>query len=181
MTSSTCNRREGAGHGLRAAIAVGKHSKVNYLYTPGSTPVTFDVDGVRFGCALGMEAIYPEVFLEYERLDVNGVLFSTHGPGTLTNNGPFALQAQGHTAGNSYWVSYASTAQDAINAPSGIISADGEWLARCAKSATPGLVVADLDDNAENYARPWRRTARSGVYGPYLIPGDPRSQNRATL
>jgi predicted amidohydrolase len=157
------------------------NTKVNYMYTPGSTPVTFEVDGVRFGCALGMEAIYPEVFLEYERLDVDGVLFSTHGPGTPDNNGPFALQAQAGAAGNSFWVSYAGTAQDAVNAPSGVISADGEWLARCPRSATPALVVADLDPGAENHARPWRRTARSGIYGPHLIPDDPRSQNRATL
>jgi predicted amidohydrolase len=157
------------------------NTKVNYMYTPGSTPVTFDVDGVRFGCALGMEATFPEVFLEYERLDVDGVLFSTHGPGTPDNNGPFALQAQAHAAGNSYWVSYAGTTQDAANAPSGVISADGEWLARCPRSATPSLVVADLDHGAENHARPWRRTARSGIYSPYLIPDDPRSQDRATL
>jgi predicted amidohydrolase len=156
-------------------------TKVDHLYTPGSAPVTFDVDGVRLGCALGMEATFPEVFLEYERLDVDGVLFSTHGPGTPDNNGPFALQAQAHAAGNSYWVSYAGTAQDAANAPSGVISPDGEWLARCPREVTPSIVVVDLDDRAENHARPWRRTARDGVYEPHLAPDDPRSRDRATL
>lgn len=31
------------------------NTKVSYLYTPGTSPITFDVDGVRFGCTLGME------------------------------------------------------------------------------------------------------------------------------
>ena len=157
------------------------HTKVSYLYAPGSAPVTFEVDGVRLGCALGMEATYPEVFLEYERLDVDGVLFSTHGPGRPDNNGPFALQAQAHAAGNSYWVSYAGTTQDAAGAPSGVISADGEWLARCPRDGTPAIVTVDLDDSAENPARPWRRTARGGVYDPHRIPDDPRSRDRATF
>ena len=156
-------------------------TKVSYLYTPGSVPVIFDVGGVRLGCALGMEATFPEVFLEYERLDVDGVLFSTHGPGTPDNNGPFALQAQAHAASNGYWVSYAGTTQNAVNASSGVISADGEWIARCPQEATPSIAIADLDDSAENHARPWRRTARNGIYDPHLIPDDPRSQDRATL
>jgi predicted amidohydrolase len=156
-------------------------TKITHMYTPGSAPVTFEVDGMRFGCALGMEATFPEVFAEYERLDVDVVLFSTHGPGTPANNGPFALQARAHAAGNSYWVSYAGTAQDAVNAPSGVVSADGEWAARCPRDATPAIAVVDLDDGAGNPARPWRRTARSGIYDPYLPTGDPRSQDRAIL
>ncbi len=152
-------------------------TKVNYLYTPGSVPVSFDVDGVRFGCALGMEATFPEVFLEYERLDVDGVLFSTHGPGTPDNNGPFALQAQAHAASNSYWVSYAGTTQDAASASSGVISPDGEWIARCPRDATSSIAVADLHTSAENRARSWRRTARGGIYDPHLVPDDPRSED----
>jgi predicted amidohydrolase len=156
-------------------------TKVNHLYTPGSVPVIFDVDGVRLGCAPGMEATFPEMFLEYERLGVYGVLFSTHGPGTPGNNGPFALQAQAHAASNSYWVSYAGPTQDAANASSGVISPDGEWIARCPQDTTPSIAIADLDDSAENHARPWRRTARNGIYNPHLISDDPRSQDRATL
>ncbi len=152
-------------------------TKVNYLYTPGSVPVSFDVDGVRFGCALGMEATFPEVFLEYERLDVDGVLFSTHGPGTPDNNGPFALQAQAHAASNSYWVSYAGTTQDAASASSGVISPDGEWIARCPRDATSSIAVADLHTSAENRARSWRRAARGGIYDPHLVPDDPRSED----
>ncbi|XVU26652.1 carbon-nitrogen hydrolase family protein [Actinoplanes sp. CA-054009] len=155
------------------------NTKVSHMYTPGSEPITFTVDGARFGCALGMEAVYPEVFAEYELLDVDCVLFSTHGPGVPTNNGPFALQSQALAAANSYWVSYAGTAQDAPNAPSGLVTPAGDWLTRCPAAFEAAIVTADLDLDAENYARPWRRVARSGLYTQFQAPADPRSLNRA--
>jgi predicted amidohydrolase len=153
-------------------------TKVSHLYTPGSAPVTFTVDGVRLGLALGMEATYPEVFAEYERLEVDCVLFSTHGPGTPANNGPFALQSRALAAANSYWVSYAGTAQDAPNAASGVIGPDGEWLTRCPPERADAVATADLDLGADNHARPWRRVARSGLYARYQAPDDPRSLDR---
>jgi len=154
------------------------NTKVSHMYTPGSAPVTFTVDGVRFGCALGMEATFPEVFGEYERLDVDCVLFSTHGPGTPVNNGPFALQSQALAAANSYWVSYAGTAQDAPNAPAGVVTPNGDWLTRCPPDPVDALTTADLDLTADNYARPWRRVARGGVYAQHQAPDDPRSLDR---
>ncbi len=38
------------------------NTKISFMYAPGKIPVTFEVDGVRFGCALGMETHYPEIF-----------------------------------------------------------------------------------------------------------------------
>src|SRR6185437_3337208 len=60
-------------------------TKLSFMYTPGSGPVTFDVDGLRFGCAMGIEVHFPEVFAEYERLDADAVLFSTTGPGRVSD------------------------------------------------------------------------------------------------
>jgi predicted amidohydrolase len=156
-------------------------TKVTYLYAPGSAPVTFEVDGVSFGAALGTEAAFPEIFGDYERLGVDCVLFSTHGPGTPANNGPLARQARAHAVANGYWVSYAGAAQDAVNAPSGVIAPDGEWAARCPPDAVAGLALADLDDQAGEYARPWGRTARSGIYDAHVVRGDPRSSDRAAF
>jgi predicted amidohydrolase len=161
------------------------NTKLTYMYTPGSAPIAFDVDGVRFGCALGMEAVFPEIFLEYERLDVDCVLFSTHGAGgpggTDSNSGPFALQSQAHAAANSYWVSYAGLTQDAPNGPAGIVSPTGDWVARCGRDQSSALVVADVGNSPENRARPWRRTARGGIYDRYRARNDPRSDHRAGL
>ena len=51
-------------------------TKLTYMYTPGTEPVTFEVDGYRFGLALGMDVHFPELYTAYERLDVDGVLVS---------------------------------------------------------------------------------------------------------
>jgi predicted amidohydrolase len=160
------------------------NTKISHMYTPGSTPLTFEVDGVRFGCSLGMEVHFPELFIEYERLDVDCVLFSSAGAGTYS--GIFATEAQAHAATNSYWVSFAMAAQHSVTAPSGVAGPGGDWLARCPRDGTPSVVVVDIDDSAESVevavarARPWRRTARSGGYEPHIV-RDPRSEDRGTF
>lgn len=153
-------------------------TKVSYMYSPGRAPVTFDVDGVRFGCLLGMEIHYPELFAEYERLDVDCVLFSTSG--ALGNT---AAQAQGHAAVNSYWVSLAAPVQHSAATPSGIVATDGDWLAQCPAGGSPSVAVVNLDDGSEAaaeavaYARAWRRAARAGLYAEHQVV-DPRSEDR---
>jgi predicted amidohydrolase len=160
------------------------NTKLSYMYAPGSTPVTFQVDGVRFGCALGIEVHFPEVFSEYERLDVDCVLFSTAGgPTSPENSATFATEAQGHAATNSYWISFAMSAQNSPTASSGIIAPDGTWLARCPADETASVAVADIDNSPANIdvavtkARPWRRQARAGVYDPHRVQ-DQRSNDR---
>ncbi|PRY44913.1 carbon-nitrogen hydrolase family protein [Umezawaea tangerina] len=154
------------------------NTKITHMYTPGSAPVTFEADGMRFGLALGMEVHFPEVFLEYERLDVDCVLFSTAGPGKADVGDVFALEARAHAATNSFWVGYSGPAQDSANAPSGVISPDGQWVARGPRDGERALVVADLRKDPDDPARPWRRTARSGVYTPHLAHDDARSGDR---
>ena len=153
------------------------NTKLSYMYTPGATPVTFEVDGVRVGLTMGMEVHYPELFLEYERLDVDAVLFSTIGM-PRDERGVFAAEARAHAATNSYWVSYAVTAQDAVHAPCGVVSPQGAWVARGPRQEDAALVVVDVDDREENLARPWRRTVRAGVYDEHIVRGDPRSDDR---
>ncbi|MET8977875.1 carbon-nitrogen hydrolase family protein [Streptomyces sp. NPDC004539] len=155
-------------------------TKVSYMYSPGVSPVTFEVDGTRFGCLLGMEIHYPELFAEYERLDVDCVLFSTSGtPGNLAAQ----AQAQGHASANSYWVSFSGPARHSATAPSGIAAPDGHWIARCPRDGSPSVAVVDLDDSSEAaagavaYGRPWRREARSGIYTEHQVT-DPRSEDR---
>jgi predicted amidohydrolase len=151
------------------------NTKVSYMYTPGAEPRTFEVDGVRFGCLLGMEVHFPEVFAEYEKLDVDCVLFSTTGGPTPPESAMFAAEALGLAATNSYWVSFALDARHADLAPSGLASPTGEWQAVCGRSQTSSIIVADLDEGAANVetavfrARPWRRTARSGLYRQHLV------------
>jgi len=74
--------------------------------------------------------------------------------------------------------------QKAGKGPAGVIGPDGEWIAQCAQTPEPGLVVASLDRNDPAYdiplqkARPWRAKARQGhIYLEKLV-DDPRSHNR---
>ncbi|MDK1493049.1 carbon-nitrogen hydrolase family protein [Sinorhizobium sp. 7-81] len=152
------------------------NTKVLFMYTPGSTPVTFEVDGVRFGCALGMESHFPEIFIEYERLAVDCVLFSTTG-GSI-NDLAFAAEAQGHAASNRYWISFSVLARRGLTAPSGIVGPGGQWGAQCAADGAPSIAVVDINDNPGDLARSWRRTARGGIYEPHLADNDQRSRNR---
>jgi len=151
------------------------NTKLSFMYTPGSVPVTFEVDGLRFGCALGMEAHYPELFIAYERLNVDCVLFST------TGGGPFAAEISGHAASNSFWTSFAVHAQDSLEAPSGIVAPNGAWVARSAPGPAAAIAVAEISTDPTNPARPWRRTARAGLYEDHLADDDQRSAERTVL
>ena len=93
----------GANHRLRAprwpqnslyvisdtGVLAGRYSKrycsnteVTYWYTPGADPLAFDVDGVRFGCALCIEVVFPTLFAEYgaARCHVHAALVLFAGP-----------------------------------------------------------------------------------------------------
>jgi hypothetical protein len=52
------------------------HTEITDWYSPGFTPLTFDVDGFRFGSALCIEVNFPELFIEYRELGVDCVLLS---------------------------------------------------------------------------------------------------------
>jgi predicted amidohydrolase len=163
------------------------NTKLSFMYSPGVRPVTFEVDGLRLGCALGIEVHYPEVFSEYERLDVDGVLFSSTGPGPESPEAAaFATEAAAHAAVNGLWISFAMCAQQSVVTPAGIVAPDGRWAARCPGDGQSAVAVADIDNRPEPIdiavarARPWRRRARAGLYDPYLVV-DNRSDDRSVF
>ncbi|SDU15797.1 Predicted amidohydrolase [Jiangella alkaliphila] len=139
------------------------NTKLTYMYTPGSRPVTFDVDGYRFGLALGMDAHFPELFTEYERLDVDGVLVS-YETGGVPGRETVATEVRGYAAANSYWVGLAVPAE--AGAPfAGVIGPRGEWSAACPADGVPAIAVTDVhrDDTVGPLARDWRRRTRGRI------------------
>ena len=136
-------------------------TKATLMYTPGRDPLVFTARGLRFGCALGMETHYPEIFSGYEELDVDCVLFSTAG--SPQSPGVFAVEAAGHAAANSIWISYACPAQ-AGHPPAGVIRPDGTWACQCGTGLTE-FALAELQAGAGAQARAWRRTARTRIGG----------------
>ncbi|MFB7676597.1 carbon-nitrogen hydrolase family protein [Kitasatospora purpeofusca] len=160
------------------------HTEVSYLYSPGRQPLVVEVDGLRFGFALCIEANFPEVFAEYERLDVDCVLLSV-----MVDDAPRARVAQAYGTLHNYWLGYSVPAQFSATAPSGIVAPGGRWLARCPADGRPAVAIADIDLDSQDedismavrYARPWRRSARAGLYDDRLPVGDARSDTRTAF
>jgi predicted amidohydrolase len=160
------------------------HTEVSFLYSPGHQPLVVEVDGIRFGFALCIEANFPEVFAEYERLDVDCVLLSV-----MADDAPRARVAQAYGTLYNYWLGYSIPAQFSATVPSGIVAPGGRWLARCPADGCSALAIADIDldskdediDMAIRYARPWRRSARAELYDERRPVGDPRSDTRTTF
>ena len=154
-------------------------NEINHHDSPGRDPVVFAVDGFRFGCALCIEINFPELFLEYGKLDVDCLLFSSHSKDPV-----FGILAQGHAAANNDWFSVSVPAQYANALPSGVIGPDGYWVAQCTRDAIPDFSLSQMDrsssrfDRALNKARPWREIAREGVIFAARQVRDGRSENK---
>jgi len=157
------------------------HTELSWLYTPGTAPTVFDVDGFRFGCALCIEVNFAEVFLEYEKLGVDCVLLSAYASDPM-----FGLLAQGHAAANSYWLGLSVPAGLGDTLPAGIAAPNGEWLARAPRDGTAAVVVVDLDTSAPSaeeavtHRRPWRRRVRAGSHEHCRV-DDLRSRDKTQL
>jgi hypothetical protein len=77
------------------------HTEVSYMYAPGVAPLVFEVDGFRFGCVLCIEVNFPELFAEYESLDVDCVLASV-----MVDDLSRSVVAEAYGTLYNYWVSY---------------------------------------------------------------------------
>lgn len=155
------------------------HTEITDWYTPGTEPITFEVDGFRFGFAICIESQFPEVFSQYEALGVDAVLFGSYGIPEY-----FQIALRAHAGLNCLWIAGATPAQKAQGGPAGIIGPDGKVISHCPASAEASLAVARLDRNDPNYdvalnkARPWRAKARLGdIYRERMV-DDARSWDR---
>ena len=152
---------EGVVHGRYSKRLI-SYTEITDWYTPGNTPCVFELDGIRFGCLLCIEIQYPELFMEYERLGIDCLLFSAY-----SDNPMFAIQAQGHAACNSYWLSFSVPTNKSEHCPSRFIGPDGSVLSTCS-SHQSGLTLNTIDPKDQKWEvpikhnRPWRRRARSG-------------------
>ena len=157
------------------------HNEVNGWYTPGFEPCVFDVDGIRFGCALCIEIQFPELFVEATGQGVECLLFSAY-----SRNPIFATLAQGYAETGNYWLSYASPTNASDSVPTRMIGPDGHVIARCRTGAST-LSVNRIDREAPEWeiplrrARPWRATAREGAIYEARRVDDPRSSVKTLI
>lgn len=137
------------------------HTEATSWYAPGTAPFVFEVDGYRFGCVLCIEIHFPEIFIEYERLGVDCVLFSAYSDDPM-----FAIEAQAHAAMNNIWLSLCTPATS-TSLPCRLIGPDGNPFGRSVDTGNGRFVCGKLDrgdpryDVALNKARPWRALVRA--------------------
>jgi len=152
----------------RGAVA-GRYSKrklsnteLTWWYTPGSDPLVFEVDGIRLGCALCIEVVFPPLFAEYEELGADCVLLSLYSPDPR-----HGLMARAHAATNCYWVSLSGPSATSGANPACVIGPDGTVLAACPPGVA-GLAIQRIDRDDPRfvvplrYARQWRAQAGPG-------------------
>jgi predicted amidohydrolase len=169
-----------------AGTLVGRYDKrrlsnteISRWFTPGFEPLTFQVDGYFFGCAICIELCFPELFCEYERLGADCILFSSYSDSLM-----YGIMAQGHAAANCYWLSISVPAQCSFAVPASVIGPDGCYAGQASRERLPDLAFAVLDRNAPEFevpltkARPWRAAARSGEIYADRRAHDARSINR---
>ncbi|WP_433014682.1 carbon-nitrogen hydrolase family protein [Kribbella sp. CA-294648] len=138
-------------------------TKITWMYTAGEKPVTFDVDGWRFGLALGLDVLFPELFTEYDRLDVDAVLVSYATTG-VTQNEHIGVQVRGTASMNTYWISLAAPANPGAGLESGVADPTGTWVAKGPEAGTPGIAVTDLEKaDVSQLGRDFRRKTRARV------------------
>ncbi|MFE0757844.1 carbon-nitrogen hydrolase family protein [Inquilinus sp. NPDC058860] len=155
------------------------HTEITGWFSPGAAPLTFAVDGFTFGCALCIENVFPEVFVEYEALGVDAVLVSAYSRDPV-----FGALARGHAAATCLWIALANPARCSRELSAALVGPNGHVLAEAGRDGESGLVFGTLDRAdpafavALEKARPWRRTARlGGIYESRRVE-DPRSRDR---
>lgn len=136
------------------------NTELTYWYSPGNRPVVFEVDGLRFGCALCIEVVFPHLFAEYERLGVACVLLSSYGQDPV-----HSVMARAHAATNCFWLSLATPVACSASMPATQFGPDGGTLST-SPAGVPSLLKLGMDPADRRYrlaldvARPWRAHTR---------------------
>lgn len=138
-------------------------TKITWMYTPGTQPVTFELDGFRFGLALGLDVMFPELFTEYDRLGVDGVLLS-YSTGGVTHHEHISVQARGCAVNTNSWISLAVPANPLGGLQSGLIDPRGAWVVHAPVDGSSAVVTAEVrHDDWTQVGREFRQRTRDRV------------------
>ncbi|WP_282609112.1 carbon-nitrogen hydrolase family protein [Pelagibius sp. Alg239-R121] len=139
------------------------NSEVNDWFSPGFRRVQFEVDGIRFGCAICIEISFPELFQHYEKSGVDVVLISSYSDSLYDE-----LLARAHAHLYKLWVTLSVPANLRHDDVTSLVAGpNGEVLVQGERGA-PSITAIDVDPDDDRWeielrrARPWRRRARAG-------------------
>jgi len=164
------------------------HTELSGWYTPGREPILFEVNGVRFACAVCLEIRFPEVFDEYRRLGAQCVLASTFTGARddqedARQDDIFAVTAQAHAANNNFWVSFVTPSNPFQGPATQLIDPLGNVVAKAGRHRS-ALVLGRVDVGEGSvwkkigFGRAWRDSARSGAIYRERRVDTPRSRDR---
>jgi predicted amidohydrolase len=164
------------------------HAELTAWYTPGVDPIVVEINGVRLGLAICLEVRFPEVFDEYRRLGVHGVLVSSF---TAARNDAedarqddiFAVTAQAHAANNCYWLTLVTPSNRFQGPVTQLVDPLGNVVAKSVRHRAD-LVLGRIDVGDGSpwhriaFGRGWRDAARNGeIYRERRV-DTPRSRQR---
>ncbi|HEV8390703.1 MAG TPA: carbon-nitrogen hydrolase family protein [Dongiaceae bacterium] len=167
------------------------HNELTGWYTPGIEPMTFEINGVHFGCAICIEVRFPELFDEYRRLGVHAVLVSSFTASRLDEQDAkqddiFAITAQAHAASNNYWVSFVTPRNPFQGPVTQLIDPLGNVAAKASRHRSD-LVVGRIEIGEGSlwhkiaFGRAWRESARSGEIYRERIADGARTRDRRSF
>lgn len=153
-------------------------------YTPGTTPITFQVEEITFGILICLDYRFPELYREYMDMGVACVLHSFHDArkqGSSLSSVIVQPTLQGHAGNTAMWISVANNSASYQSFSSSWIDPSGSAKARAKRHRTD-VIVNELDMAHHGayitMVRSFRADARSGnIYAPKIAP-DARSDNR---
>jgi predicted amidohydrolase len=145
------------------------HNEVNGWYTPGFEPCVFEVEGIRFGCAICLDGSFPEIFDEYRQLGVHCVLLSAFdaGGGRRASDDRWSTLARAHAIGHTYWVSLVTPSNKFQGSPTQFIDPRGGIVAKSRRHQRD-IVLGEIDLGPGGFwqsiewGRSWRVEARKG-------------------
>lgn len=156
------------------------HSEITDWYSPGFSSLIFDIDGIRFGCAICIELSFGELFADYRQRGVHCMLVSSY-----SNDPADEVKARGHAAVHNFWVSLSRPTNPQSNF-SALYGPDGSVVRHTAGNS-PTFFVADMDLDDEHwkvplvYARTWRDKALlRDIYEAQRV-DDPRSDDKLSF
>ncbi len=167
------------------------NTELSGWYTPGRDPILFEVNGVRFACAVCLEIRFPEVFDEYRRLGAQCVLASTFTGARddkedARQDDIFAVTAQAHAANNNFWVSLVTPSNPFQGPVTQLIDPLGNVVAKASRHRS-ALVLGRVDVSEGSvwqnidFGRAWRDSARSGAIYRERRVDTPRSRDRQSF
>ncbi len=147
-------------------------TEINYMYTPGTEAVMFEVDGVRVGLILGLEVLFPDLFIDYADRGADLIVASSNAGGVFEQLVRSFATITGVTVALAVPVAPEELSATGVYAWNGPIAVVED------RSVTHTLVTTiTARDSAETF----HFKARHGFYDTHLAPDEPRTRTRTTF